>query len=567
LRDEARALLAKGINPRSDRKQKRQAIKLAGDNTFIAVYEKWLEHRQLTLEEGRQSSLDQIRRAFKNDVFPHLKRLTIYEITRPLLLEVIARIEKRGSLSVAEKMRTWLKQLFDYAMVVIPSMETHPATDLHVVAIPLPPVEHNPFLRMAELPLFLQGLRKYRGMLKTQLAIRLLLLTGVRTGELRLATPEQFDLDRGLWIIPVQSLKQRKMLTRKKRKRVTDIPPYLVPLSVQAMEIVRHMLDDFKPAQKYLFSGVKRVTDRMSENTVNFAIKGLGYDGRLTGHGIRATISTALNELGYPKVWVDSQLSHADPNRISATYNHAEYVEQRRVMMQDWADRLDLFEQGQVQVASMHLTIHLQGLPTIAGQQTTPLPTPGQHAPIMLVAPDAQEMPTETTPTQRLSAVKTPEYAQPKMSDLQREHLKLLDIFEGPDNLVVADYAKLVGKSRRWITYEIQAGNLLSIQLGNKGQRVPVWQQCILRQTPRGVDTWEIYHALQRPHESLGNLSPLDAVTHGNMATAVRVVLEQCLQQDALPAPEDYQTQVQQSVQRLVQNAIVANTQESMVNQ
>lgn len=576
LRDEARALLAKGINPRSDRKQKRQAIKLAGENTFIAVYEKWLEHRQLTLEEGRQSSLDQIRRAFKNDVFPHLKRLTIYEITRPLLLEVIARIEKRGSLSVAEKMRTWLKQLFDYAMVVIPSMETHPATDLHVVAIPLPPVEHNPFLRMAELPLFLQGLRKYRGMLKTQLAIRLLLLTGVRTGELRLATPDQFDLDRGLWIIPVQSLKQRKMLTRKKRKRVTDIPPYLVPLSVQAVEIIRHMLDDFKPAQKYLFSGVKRVTDRMSENTVNFAIKGLGYDGRLTGHGIRATISTALNELGYPKVWVDSQLSHADPNRISATYNHAEYVEQRRVMMQDWADRLDLFEQGQVQVASMHLTIHLQGLPTIAGQQTTPLPTPGQHAPIMLVAPDAQEMPTETTPTQRLSAVKTPEYAQPKMSDLQREHLKLLDIFEGPDNLVVADYAKLVGKSRRWITYEIQAGNLLSIQLGNKGQRVPVWQleplkrqliQCILRQTPRGVDTWEIYHALQRPHESLGNLSPLDAVTHGNMATAVRVVLEQCLQQDALTAPEDYQTQVQQSVQRLVQNAIVANTQESMVNQ
>jgi len=440
------------------------------------------------------------------------------------------------------------------------------------VAIPLPPVEHNPFLRMAELPLFLQGLRKYRGMLKTQLAIRLLLLTGVRTGELRLATPDQFDLDRGLWIIPVQSLKQRKMLTRKKRKRVTDIPPYIVPLSVQAIEIVRHMLDDFKSAQKYLFSGVKRVTDRMSENTVNFAIKGLGYDGRLTGHGIRATISTALNELGYPKVWVDSQLSHADPNRISATYNHAEYVEQRRVMMQDWADRLDLFEQGQVQVASMHLTIHLQGLPTIAGQQTTPLPTPGQHAPIMLVAPNEQEVPTETTPTQRLSAVKMPEYAQPKMSDLQREHLKLLDIFEGPDNLVVADYAKLVGKSRRWITYEIQAGNLLSIQLGNKGQRVPVWQleplkrqliQSILRQTPRGVDTWEIYHALQRPHESLGNLSPLDAVTHGNMATAVRVVLEQCLQQDALPAPEDYQTQVKQSVHRLVQNAIVANAQES----
>jgi hypothetical protein len=156
LRDEARSLVARGINPRTDRKQKRQAIRLAGENTFMAVYEKWMEHRQLTLEEGRQSSLEQIRRVFKKDVFPYLKRLTIYEVTRPHLLEVIGRIEKRDSLSVAEKVRTWLKQLFDYAMVVIPAMETNPATDLHVVAVPLPPVDHNPFLRMAELPEFLQ---------------------------------------------------------------------------------------------------------------------------------------------------------------------------------------------------------------------------------------------------------------------------------------------------------------------------------------------------------------------------------------------------------------------------
>lgn len=154
FRDQARALVAKGINPRTDRKQKRQAIRLAGENTFMAVYEKWMEHRQLTLEEGRQSSLEQIRRVFKKDVFPYLKRYTIYEITRPVLLEVIGRIEKRESLSVAEKVRTWLKQLADYAMVVIPGMVEHPAIDLHVVAVPLPPVEHNPFLRMPELPCF-----------------------------------------------------------------------------------------------------------------------------------------------------------------------------------------------------------------------------------------------------------------------------------------------------------------------------------------------------------------------------------------------------------------------------
>jgi integrase len=336
LRDAARALLAKGVNPHTDRKQKRQVAQFAGEHTFMAVYEKWMAHRRLTLEDGLRSTLANTRRSFQKNVLPHFKRLNIQEITRPMLLEIIGRIERRNALSVAEKLRGWLKRLFDYAMVVIPSLPTNPATDLHVVAAPLPPVRHHPFLRMAQLPGFLQTLRKYPGnpgRPATQLAIRLLLLTGVRTGELRLATPDQFDLERGLWIIPAASLKQRKTLTRKKRISAADIPPYIVPLSVQAREIVRRLLGDFKPAQKYLFTNIKRITSRMGEGTVNARIKRMGYGGRLTGHGIRGTLSTALNELGYPKAWVEAQLSHADPNRISASYNHAEYVEQRRVMM------------------------------------------------------------------------------------------------------------------------------------------------------------------------------------------------------------------------------------------
>ena len=136
--------------------------RLATENTFKAVYEKWMEHRRLSLEGGRQTTAPIIQRIFTKDIFSYLKRYTDYEITRPMLLEVVARIEKRGSLSVAEKVRTWLKQLFDYAMVVIPAMQPNPATDLRVVAIPLPPVARPlSFLRMAELPTFLQALRKY----------------------------------------------------------------------------------------------------------------------------------------------------------------------------------------------------------------------------------------------------------------------------------------------------------------------------------------------------------------------------------------------------------------------
>ncbi len=341
LRDEARAMLAKDINPHSERKRKRHVIVLAGEHTFQAIYDKWLAHRSLSLEnEGRQSTPKQIGRVFAKDVFPVLRHLTVYDVTRAHLLDIIGRVEKRGSLSVAEKLRTWFSQLFTYASVVVPNMGDNPAKDLDVVAMPLPPVENNPFLRMPELPAMLQTLRKYSGRLNTQLGLRLLLLTGVRTGELRYATPDQFDLERGLWIIPVVRLKQRKQLTKKKRQRFADIPPYIVPLSLQAQEVVRHLLGNLKPAQVYLIPGDWCLKKPLSENTLNGALKRMGYEDQLTGHGVRATVSTALNELGYPPKWVDAQLSHADPDRISATYNHAEYVEQRRVMMQDWADRL-----------------------------------------------------------------------------------------------------------------------------------------------------------------------------------------------------------------------------------
>lgn len=570
LRDEAREMLAKGVNPHTERKRKRHAIVLKGEHTFKAVYDQWLAHRKLSLEEGRQTSLEQIARVFKKDVFPSLRHLTIYDINRAHLLDIIGKVEKRGSLSVAEKLRTWFTQLFTYATVAIPGMGENPSKDLEVVALPLPPVEHNPFLRMPELPIMLQTLRKYRGRLNTQLGLRLLMLTGVRTGELRFATPDQFDLDQGLWIIPVARLKQRALLTKKKRKRLVDIPPYIVPLSVQAQEIVRHLLEQCKPAQVYLIPGDWCLKHPVSENTFNGALKRMGYEDQLTGHGIRATISTALNELGYPKKWVDAQLSHADPDKISATYNHAEYVEQRRVMMQDWADRLDLFEQNQVEVASRHLTITLQGLPTIAGQAAIQPPVVDLAAPKLIVTAPTPDMPEAPASVQRLSAVRMPEYARPRLSDVQREHLQVLETFEAPHNLTVADYAKLAGKSRRWITYEVQAGNLLSIHMGHRGQRVPDWQldplkrrlvQSVLKQVPRGINTWHIYHALLHRFDELGARPAIEAVRPANLHLAARLVIARCVQ--ASEAESEFPAQVRQSVRRLVEGAVAAEAEEA----
>ena len=300
LRDEARALLARGINPHTDRKQKRHAVKLAADYTFKAVFDAWVEHRRKELKEGRQSTLSQILRIFGKDVLPALGKMSIYDIRRPQLVGVVAAIEKRKAFTTAEKVRTWFNQMFRYALVIAEGLEVNPAADLDVVAEPKPPVAHNPYLHLPELPEFLQKLRLYnpRGW-QTQLGVRLLFLTGVRTGELRLAEPEQFDLDRGLWIIPPQVVKQLQDEMRKAGKRPQDVPPYVVPLSLQAIEIVRYLLGVMRPAQKYLLSHRSELKKRISENTLNKAVQLMGYEGRLTGHGVRGTISTALNEIGY----------------------------------------------------------------------------------------------------------------------------------------------------------------------------------------------------------------------------------------------------------------------------
>lgn len=549
LRDGARSLVVKGINPQRKREKDRRLAADAEQNTFEAVFDKWYKFReQGRLKKGPQTTLAMLPRIFKNDVFPTLGRRSIYVITRADLLDIVGRIEKRGATSIAEKVRTWFNQLFRYALVVVPGLEQNPASDLDVVAMPQPPVRHNPFLRMPELPEFLQLLRKYPGKLQTQLGVRLLLLTGVRTGELRLATPDQFHLDDGLWIIPPDVVKQLELKMQKENLRAEDIPPYIVPLSTQAVEIVRHMLDRMKPAQKYLFPAAKDLKKRISENTLNQALKRLGYDGRLTGHGIRATISTALNELGYPDKWIDAQLSHVDPNPVRRTYNHAEYVEQRRRMMQDWADRLDLFEQNQVEAASAHLTIRLEGFPMAGGDPNGQVPAAAPAAPTLIVSQPQNSISVATAalPLQRLSAVRAPKKEEPAISNTQRERMILLDILEAPHNLSVAEYAKLAGKSRRWITYEITAGNLLSISLGNRGQRVPDWQldplkrqlvQTVLKKTTRDVDSWQIYHALTRPYEAFGGASPIEALTPENLHAAVRVVCgavyEKTMQSDA----------------------------------
>jgi integrase len=537
LRDQARALVAKGVDPRIHRRQERKAAHLAASNTFEAVFRSWRDFKALSLKTGRQSTLSQIDRIFKKDLLPALGPQSIFKITRADLLEVLRKIERRGAHTTAEKCRTWFNQLFRYAMVEV-ELQSNPAADLDIVAMPKPRVKHNPFLRMEQLSAFLVKLRHYGGDLNTQLGLRLLLLTGVRTGELRSAVPEQFDLERSLWIVPPENVKQLQEQMRKKNKDCTEIPPYLVPLPRQAVAIVRELLRAKSPAQRYLLPHRSKPRERISENTLNAALKRMGYKDLLTGHGIRATVSTALNELGYHKDWVEAQLSHADTNQIRASYNHAEYVEQRRAMMQDWADRLDQWEmqglQADPQMApSMQRKRRGGDGPLSPVTAVEPLPIRDGHveiAPAEVAAGEGDE--TEKSPVLTLIA-RNDQRPQPVLTDIQRERALMLATFESPHNLPLPAFAKLVGKSRHQINRDVQARRLLSLSMGNRGQRIPDWQLDPVRQDfTRAVlarvgdlDSWMLYRALCESVDTLGGLSPLEAVVAGAAREAMHAVL------------------------------------------
>ncbi|MEF9901490.1 MAG: integrase arm-type DNA-binding domain-containing protein [Pseudomonas sp.] len=330
-RDEARSLVAKGIDPRTERRQAKAEAAVHQENTFEAVANRWHEFKLPRWSAARKGAAVQARFYLDKDLIPELGKTPIAQVKRGDVLAAMRRVERRGALNSARKCRSWLNEIFRYGMAE-GLLDMNPAADLDIVAQPEPPVQHNPYLRRDELKEFLIVLRDFKCAEYVRSAVRLLLLTGVRTIELRSATVDQFDFEDGLWSIPAGIVKQ---LQKRVRTKSGEIPPYLVPLSRQAVEEAKRV-HQLTGRYRLLIAGRNDPRKPISDGTVNSAVSRMGYKGRLTGHGIRGTISTALNEMGYNEKWIDAQLSH-----IGDSYNHAELVEQRRVMMQEWADYLD----------------------------------------------------------------------------------------------------------------------------------------------------------------------------------------------------------------------------------
>lgn len=320
-REDARRQLANGIDPSAHKQAERRA-QAAHVHAFEELAREWYAYNS---PRWAPSTAAKALQYLEADILPTIGQRPLQEITRPELVALVRKVEKRGAFNVAGKVRQWLSQIFRYGLAK-GSVESNPATDLDVVAAIAPRTKNHPHVPLSEIPTLLGKLDAAKCDVMTRMAVRLLLLTGVRPGELRHAPWNEFDLESATWTIPAARMKARR--------------PHIVPLPRQAVATLVE-LKEITGSYPIAFPGRNNRERPQSENTVNKALHQIGYEGRQTGHGFRHLLSTELNSRGYNRDWIERQLAHGDQDEIRDTYNHAHYLDQRRQMMQAWADQID----------------------------------------------------------------------------------------------------------------------------------------------------------------------------------------------------------------------------------
>jgi integrase len=271
-------------------------------------------------------------RRLEADVFPAIGARPINEVTAPQLLAMAKKIEARGAVDIAKRALQTCNQILRHA-VAHGQLARNPGADVKP-SDALKPRRKENYARLdaKEVPMLLRKIEAYHGTPTTRLAMMLMALTFVRTGELIGARWREFDLEAAEWRIPAERMKMRT--------------PHIVPLSTQALEVLATLHAHRHTASDLLFPGGRDHEKPMSNNTILMALERMGYKGRMTGHGFRGIASTLLHELGHRHDVIELQLAHQQRNAVSAAYNHATYLKERRVLMQAWADQLDGLRRG-----------------------------------------------------------------------------------------------------------------------------------------------------------------------------------------------------------------------------
>jgi len=307
--------------------------------TFREVGEEWLQFKRQNAfyDLPRCGILQLAERSLQKDIYPELQDLPFQNIKRYDLVAVIKKIEARQVKEPVKKACSYLNQIYDYA-VAMGYCEYNIAHGLNKIAVNNKIKKNYPYLKSEDLSDFIDKLRKLDTYPIVKKALLFKLYTGVRGSELLLAEPHHIDLNNKIWRIPALHIKQ----FRRKVILGHEIPDFLVPLSNQALEILKEAMQ-WSLGEKYIFASPRKPNQSLHFNTLNLAIRKMGYDKqKLSSHGLRSTFSTILNESGlFQDNWIEAQLSHIDKNRTRASYNHAEYLIQRTEMMQWWGDFIE----------------------------------------------------------------------------------------------------------------------------------------------------------------------------------------------------------------------------------
>ncbi len=326
MRDEAKKLLFNGQDPALVRKTQKLELELSYENNFESLARKWHEQNKYTWQPKHAQM---ILRRFETKIFPSIGKLPIKEITAPELLAAVEKVQDKGNHDLAHRMMQMCSKVFRFA--VARGLCTRDITyDLRGALVAVKS-KHLAYLPEKELPDFLSKLDKYEeygGSILTKLAFQLLILTFVRSGEIRGAKWDEIDFDKALWRIPADRMKMKT--------------EHLVPLSKQSINILRqiHKITGHNMFG-LIFPSKKEPNKIMSENTFLRAIEVLGYKGKTVAHGFRSTASTILNENGFESVWIERQLAHEERDQVKAIYDHSQHIEKRRIMMQWWGDYIE----------------------------------------------------------------------------------------------------------------------------------------------------------------------------------------------------------------------------------
>jgi integrase len=331
--DAARQTLGDGSDPAVARQADKRAERESAENDFETVAREWLEN--IKPEWSLQHYVDSLKR-FEVHIFPKIGHRPIRDVTAPELLAALRGIEARGTIESAHKVARACGQVFRFA-IASGRADRNPAGDLRGALKAKPKAKPMAALSGDDVPDFLRAISTYDGDLQTRLALQLLTLTFVRTNELRGAAWAEIGLEKGDWTIPAARMKTRT--------------PHHVPLSRQAIDAFRQ-LKALNGHRDLVFPG-RRPTKPISKNTLLYAIYRMGYHSRMTGHGFRAIASTSLNELGYRPDVIERQLAHTEKNAVRAAYHRSQYLEERRTMMQQWADHLDALRSSDGKVVAI----------------------------------------------------------------------------------------------------------------------------------------------------------------------------------------------------------------------